>query len=112
MSKPIIDKMVDRFLGWKLPNDFVPDCYISFDRDTAEKNGWPVGTNLLTAVQAREMFEHALGEDVARIVEENNNLRSHRNELMEQLGAANAKVTGRPPAEGGECDELGEHDGR
>jgi hypothetical protein len=24
----------------------------------------------------------------------------------------NAQVTGRPPAEGGESDELGEHDGR
>lgn len=26
--------------------------------------------------------------------------------------APNAQVTGRPPAEGGESDELGEHDGR
>lgn len=83
MSK-MIDKMVDRFLGWKLPKDFGPDCYISFDREQAESHGWPIGTNLLTADQAREMFEHALGDDIARLIEENNNLRSHRDELMAQ----------------------------
>ena len=25
MNKPLIDQMVDRFLGWKLPEDFNPD---------------------------------------------------------------------------------------
>ena len=86
MGKTMIDKMVDRFLGWKLPDDFGPDCYISFDRDKAKQNPhcWPVGTNLLTADQARQMFEHALGDDLARLIEENNNLRSHRDELLAQ----------------------------
>jgi len=86
MSKTMIDKMVDRFLGWKLPEDFGPDCYITFDREKAKQNPhcWPVGTNLLTADQARAMFEHALGEDMARLIEENNNLRSHRDELLAQ----------------------------
>lgn len=59
-----IKKLVDRFLGWPLPKDFGPDCYISFDRDSAEKNlSRPVGTNLFTADQARQMFEHVLAVD-------------------------------------------------
>lgn len=59
MIKTILDKLVDRFLGWKLPDTFGPDCYISFDRDTANKNnGWPVGTNLLTAIEAKEMLKY------------------------------------------------------
>ncbi len=51
MSKTMIDKMVDRFLCWKLPEDFAPDCYVSFDREKAKQgpHSWPVGTNLLTA---------------------------------------------------------------
>lgn len=51
MSKTMIDKMVARFLGWKLPEDFGPDCYITFDREKAKQNPhcWPIGTNLLTA---------------------------------------------------------------
>ena len=60
-----IDKMVDRFLCWKLPKDFSPDCGISFDGrqdDELTKNKtWPVGTNLLTAEQAKQMFEYCLG---------------------------------------------------
>jgi len=53
--------MIDRFLSWKLPDDFGPDCYISFDRDRARKNnGWPVGTNLLTAEQATAMLKYVL----------------------------------------------------
>ena len=27
-----IDRLVNKFLGWKLPNDFQPDCGISFDK--------------------------------------------------------------------------------
>lgn len=90
MTKTIIDKMVDRFLGWKLPKDFGPDAGISFkptkpyEGDELGNSWWPVGTNLLTADQARQMFEHALGEDLERLIEENNNLRSHRDELMAQ----------------------------
>lgn len=56
------DEMVNRFLGWKLPHDFGPDCYISFDREKASSpNSWPIGTNLLHAGQAREMLEHVVG---------------------------------------------------
>lgn len=58
--------MVTRFLSWKLPKDFAPDCGISFDGrkdDEWNKNKtWPVGTNLLSADQARAMIMHLLGD--------------------------------------------------
>lgn len=60
VSVPDVREMVNRFLGWKLPQDFGPDCGISFDREYAAKWSWPVGTNLFTADQARQLFEHAL----------------------------------------------------
>lgn len=62
MAKTMIDQMVDQFLGWKLPDDFRPDCYITFDCEMSKKNPhcWPVGTNLLTADQAKEMIKHML----------------------------------------------------
>lgn len=63
-KKTVIDRMVDRFLGWKLPEDFGPDSYITFDREKAKQNPnfWPVGTNLFTAGQARQMVEHMLAD--------------------------------------------------
>lgn len=70
MSKTIIDKMVNRFLGWKLPKDFYPDAGISFtptnpyEGDAFGNSWWPVGTNLFTADQAKQMFEYALGDDL------------------------------------------------
>jgi hypothetical protein len=60
-----VDSMVNRFLGWKLPEDFYPDCGITFDGrkpDALNPNkSWPTGTNLFHAGQAKAMFEHALG---------------------------------------------------
>lgn len=59
----VTNEMVDRFLAWQLPKDFAPDCFISFDKERAERNNsQPVGTNLLTADQARQMLEHVLTE--------------------------------------------------
>lgn len=56
--------MAQRFLGWKLPDDFNPDGGVSFDR---QWNGaprpahvWPVGTNLFTATQAEAMVAYML----------------------------------------------------
>lgn len=69
---PIIDvnEMVNRFLMWKLPKDFAPDGGITFDktyfnavteqreiRDPTDPF-WPLGTNLLNAKEAKEMFEY------------------------------------------------------
>lgn len=57
----VTDDMVARFLGWPLPPDFNPDGYISIDKDRASAGTWPIGTNLLNAIQARAMLEHVLG---------------------------------------------------
>jgi hypothetical protein len=58
MTKPLIDQAVDRFLGWKLPQDFAPDGGISFT--PVPNHIWfPTGTNLLTAIQAKAMLEYA-----------------------------------------------------
>jgi hypothetical protein len=54
-----IEKLVNRFLGWPLPKTFAPDCGISFTK-LNHPTSWPIGTNLLTAEEARQMFEHVL----------------------------------------------------
>jgi hypothetical protein len=60
---PEVKVAVDRFLGWKIPTTFSPDCHIHFDRASADLQGvsWPTGTNLFNAEEARTMFEHVLG---------------------------------------------------
>ena len=59
----VTDEMVSRFLTWKLPATFTPDCGIDFR--PFHPNGVtrfePVGTNLLNATEARQMLEHVLG---------------------------------------------------
>ena len=56
--------MIDRFLSWRLPEYFRPDCGISFDGRGKDAHGfdkgWPVGTNLLTADQAKEMLAYVM----------------------------------------------------
>ena len=65
-----IKRMVDEFLSWTLPTDFVPDAGIRFyPPDAQYAHSWPTGTNLFTADQARAMFEHCaatLIEDLVR----------------------------------------------
>lgn len=75
MEKTKIDKMVERFLSWKLPVDFLPDGGVKFSRRykdgifiknlelNPEDPSWPIGTNLFTANQARAMIEHMMDED-------------------------------------------------
>lgn len=59
----VTNEMVTRFLTWRLPEHFRPDCYVVFDPERAKRNNqWPVGTNLLDAEQAREMLEHVIGK--------------------------------------------------
>lgn len=62
MRETMIDQMVDHFLNWKLPQDFAPDAGITFNAGhiTPTSPLWPTGTNLLTAVQAKEMIRHML----------------------------------------------------
>jgi len=58
----LVKEMVDRFLCWKLPNDFVPDAGISFlPMGEHASHFWPIGTNLLHAGQAEDMVRHMLG---------------------------------------------------
>lgn len=57
-----IKHMVNRFLAWKLPEDFTPDAGISFKpilRDGEPwPEVWPVGTNLLMATRAEAMIRY------------------------------------------------------
>ncbi|WP_189556353.1 hypothetical protein [Mesorhizobium sp. M4B.F.Ca.ET.089.01.1.1] len=63
MAEDQINKMVERFLTWRLPDDFRPDAGISFKADFNEHTAHPMkhkptGTNLFTAAQATEMVRH------------------------------------------------------
>jgi hypothetical protein len=52
----LIDKLVDRFLAWPLPESVCSDLCV-----TDRKYKFPrSGTNLLTADEARAMFQHVL----------------------------------------------------
>ena len=84
---------VNRFLGWKLPNDFRPDAGIEFSPSLLQLNsvhGWPTGTNLFTADQARAMFEYCLQDTRADLV--NNSHMVHQiAEAARCLGVAQVK---------------------
>jgi hypothetical protein len=70
-DKKQMDAMVNRFLGWKLPQTFSPDAGVSFTptgymmsrEERFAKGWWPTGTNLLTADEARAMLEYVLDAD-------------------------------------------------
>jgi hypothetical protein len=52
-----IDSLVDKFLSWPLPESVCSDLCVT-EYDTKGR----IGTNLLTADEARQMLEHVLGE--------------------------------------------------
>lgn len=58
------EMMVDRFLGWRLPNPWNPDNGISYQRPNyahePADHDWPTGTNLFDAQQATEMVRYML----------------------------------------------------
>lgn len=64
MTEDQIKRMADRFLSWKLPDDFRPDGGIEFDADAPTKLDprnrpyEPTGTNLFDARQAEAMVRH------------------------------------------------------
>jgi NTP pyrophosphatase (non-canonical NTP hydrolase) len=66
MTEDQIKHMADRFLGWKLPENFSPDCGISFKRTHSEQSQWgpqkyePTGTNLFDATQADAMIRYMI----------------------------------------------------
>jgi hypothetical protein len=66
MTDDQIKHMVNRFLMWRLPEHFNPDCGIHFDADAPLKMDprnrryEPVGTNLFCYDQAEAMVRHML----------------------------------------------------
>lgn len=65
MTDEQIKYMVDRFLGWRLPENFNPDAGISFNPEFNEQTAHPMkhqptGTNLLDATQAAAMVRHLI----------------------------------------------------
>lgn len=62
MTDEQIKHMVNRFLTWRLPEDFAPDGGITAKRPNYGPGvEWtPVGTNLLTAAQAEAMVRYML----------------------------------------------------
>lgn len=67
MSEEQINEMANRFLSWKLPDDFNPDGGIHFEPTYPGLDGKrhphnPTGTNLFTHTQAVAMIRHMLGD--------------------------------------------------
>jgi hypothetical protein len=62
MNKKQIEYMVQRFLGWTLPETFSPDGGVSFKRATYGDHVYPmpVGTNILDYNQATDMVKHMI----------------------------------------------------
>ncbi len=65
MNDAQVKHMVNRFLMWKLPEHFRPDGGIAFEPTYQGVGGVeykrePLGTNLLTATQAKAMVLHML----------------------------------------------------
>jgi hypothetical protein len=63
MKDDQIKHMVNRFLGWQLPENFNPDGGVSFKKVFNENTPHPMkheptGTNLFDAVQAEEMVRY------------------------------------------------------
>jgi hypothetical protein len=57
-----MDKLIDRFLAWPLPDSVCPDaCTIN---KRAHGAPIPTGTNLLSAIEARQMLEHVLADTI------------------------------------------------
>jgi hypothetical protein len=60
-----IKYMVNRFLMWRLPENFNPDAGISFKPAYNEHTAWPmkhqpVGTNLFDATQTEAMIRYLI----------------------------------------------------
>ena len=65
MTDAQIKYMVERFLGWRLPEDFSPDAGISFKKTYNDHMPQPMkhepsGTNLFNYDQAQAMVRHMI----------------------------------------------------
>ena len=61
----VVARLVDRFLSWRLPEDFNPDGGVRFDKERLHPAHWPSGTNLLDYAQATEMVRRMLAGEAA-----------------------------------------------
>jgi hypothetical protein len=77
MTEEQIKHMVQRFLQWRLPENFSPDAGISFEKTYNEKSPFgpmehkPIGTNLFDAIQAEAMVRH-MAEGMSSPIARNN----------------------------------------
>lgn len=99
MNAAQIKHMVDRFLIWKLPDDFSPDGGIHFDRvsNSGTPHAYrhePVGTNLFTATQATKMVEHMVADMPADLLPYQQRVIDERDELAARLGKLEAYLMG------------------
>lgn len=65
MTEDQIKHMVDRFLGWKLPENFNPDGGVTFTQFSNPGTPYqyknePSGTNVFDAQQATAMVRHMI----------------------------------------------------
>ena len=106
LAEDEIKHLVDRFLGWRLPEDFNPDGGISFAQlgnpgTPHEYKREPSGTNLLNAIQATAMVRYmaeGMGEtarpnDALRFVKERIDLRLN-NHLVEMKEGYDDSIVG------------------
>lgn len=101
MTEEQIKHMRDRFLFWKLPATFKPDCGIHFDADAAKKLSpsnhryEPVGTNLFDAAEAEAMVQHMV-EGMGGFLDVGEEVSGGRiRELWKECGGAMDKKKGR-----------------
>ena len=92
MTEDQIKHMAERFLTWRLPENFNPDGGIKFDPAYRSPHG-PSGTNLFGYTEAVDMVSHmakglpvkVLQPHQQRVVEEKNDLGVRRGKLLDFL---------------------------
>lgn len=108
MTDTQIKHMVNRFLGWRLPEDFNPDGGISFKRTHSEGTPFqgqhqPSGTNLFSATQAEAMIRHLVegieSSEVEQLRQENAFLLETGNGLVGRINRALRVLAGPSPLE-------------
>lgn len=96
-----MDKLVNRFLSWPLPESVCADLIASKPGEAHRS-----GTNLLSAIEAKQMLEHVVGDELDRLHAEVASLKEElaatqsvglryareNADLTQQLAAANGRV--------------------
>lgn len=109
--------MVNRFLGWRVPDDFTPDGGVIFkpiehpDDATVRENCWPTGTNLLSATQAKAMFEYVLAGSMASVPDFVHKALASADEMLDSLGYAHTDLRAARDWLKGKCLDCGYNPG-